>query len=231
MPVVYRTKYKKNCLTCRASKNDAKLRQRIKHATYDRDVGDETLADIAIDLHISKIAVYNHAKKHIKDVEVSNDQRAVRVAKKVADIKTAAMKKIELSIDHEDIVGEPESVMALKEYITQGHALVKEGKLNITAQSFLQAVGKDIDYESKKKDREVDIIKTMYRFASGEKKEADAKATTNTTGDVNSGQDGPGDIHNEDAGDAVAQWAAQLSPKYPKAEDPNQLADLQQPLG
>lgn len=231
MPVAYQTKYKKNCLTCRAARKDPKLRQRIKHATYDRDVGDETLIDIAAELHITKMAVYNHSRKHLKEIETSMDHSAVRVAKKTADIKAAAMKRIELSIDHEEFVGEPLSVVALKEYIAQGHQLVKEGKLNITAQSFLQAVGKDIDYESKKKDREVDIIKTMYRFASGEKKEKDAEPTSVIAGDLNSGPDGPSSIHPEDAGDAVTQWAAHLSPKYPEQEDPHQLADVLEPLG
>lgn len=239
----YISKYRKNCITCMRTKHDVKLRARIVHATYRRDVGDETLQDISKEMGISFQALYNHSRKHLKEREASLDHQAVRITKKVADIKAAAQKRAELSVDHENISAEPESVIALKEYIAQGHDLVKQGKLNITAQSFLQAVGKDIDYEAKKKDREVDIIKTMMRFASGEtsetkkeiKNENDTRKGSSVaaiaSGDADTGQDGPSDIHNEDAGDAVAQWAAELSGKYSKAEDPNQPADVQQPLG
>lgn len=239
----YMPKYRKNCITCRAAKKDAKLRDRIYRATYHKEVGDESLRDIALEVPVSAVAMYNHARKHLADREPRPETKQLKIEKKTAEIKAAVHKKHELSIDHEEISSDLESVEALKEYIRQGYSMVKEGKINITPQSFLQAIRIDIDYESKKQDRQVDIIKTMMRFASGESKETNVKpkpvagetegAETPPvfTGSPDPGTGQPGDIHPEDARNALTQWANQVPQTDAEKKDPYQLADVLQPLG
>lgn len=237
------SRYKPNCAACQLTRGKTKLRQRVSKAAFRREPGDETLQDIAKELHISSAGMYNHAKKHLSIRDDTPDVREVRVAKKVNDIKAAAQKKVELAIDHDDVLPEDESIAALKEYILQGHAMIREGKLPITAQSFLQAVRIDVDYKSKQKDRQVDIIKTMYRFASGQTKEANANpnsaqgatsgqpAAIEPTGSADSRQDESGAVHHEDAGDATARWATRVSEQDTIPQDPHQLADLLEPMG
>lgn len=237
------SRYKPNCAACQLTRGKTKLRGRVSKAAFRREPGDETLQDIAKELHISSAGMYNHAKKHLSIRDDTPDVREVRVAKKVNDIKVAAQKKVELAIDHDDVLPEEESIAALKDYIRQGHAMIKEGKLNITPQSFLTAVRIDVDYKSKQKDRQVDIIKTMYRFASGQTKEANANSDSaqgtdsgqpiaiEPTGSTDTGPNGPGTVHNEDAGDATARWATRVSEQDTIPQDPHQLADLLEPMG
>lgn len=236
------------------AKKDPKLRNRIRNAKFRREIGDETLKDIAIEIGLPFAGVYNHAKKHITDRGIAPETKEIRIVKKSEEIKASVARKHELAIDHDSIIVEDESVEALKEYIRQGYAMVKEGKINITAQSFLQAVRIDIDRVAKTKDRQVDIIKTMYRFASGASTETN-KGTYGTnpstdqvpggsesqsqgnqiaaiaSGSVDSGTEGPSDIHNEDARDAITRWAAGVSGQNPEVENAHQLADVLEPLG
>lgn len=230
----YMPKFRPNCHGCILSKNNPKLRIRIYNAQYRREPGDETLRDIANEIGLASPAgLYNHAKRHLAERDPKPETRAVRIAKKTEDIKAAAQKKVELSIDHDEILPEDESISALREYITQGHVKIKAGELNITPQSFLQAVRIDVDYRSKQKDRQVDIIKTMYRFASGQKKEVHERSdvTDRPSGDTDTGERFTGSLHNEDARDAVARWASGVPKKNPEPEDPHQLADVLESLG
>lgn len=232
--------YKRNCRGCQVSRGNQALRNRIYNAQFKREQGDETLADIAKEVGISQPALYNHAKVHLATRDRDDTRKALILAKKTVDLKAAVAKKLEVSVDHEEVLAEGEAATALNEYVAQGHVMVKEGKIKITAQSFLQAVRISLDYESKKKDREVDIIKTMYRFSSGAKKGTDERKDTGGEGrtpaagvaaNTDRRPDGPGGLHNEDAGNAVTQWAAGLSPKYTKEEEPDKLTDVLQPLG
>ena len=234
-------RYSARCTSCKASKRSAKLRDRIYHAKFLREPGDESLPDIAREIHVSAVAIHRHARLHVATRQLSDETVAIRVAKKTEDFKAAAAKKVELAIDHDVVADGLDSIQTLKEYIAQGHDLVRKGKISINAQSLLQAIRLDVDYESKKKDREVDIIKTMYRFASGQTKdvreqpkperEKRSVATNKLAASADSGQDGSSDLHNEDAGDAIAYWAAKVPKGDTETKDPYQLTDLLEPVG
>lgn len=172
-------KYKSNCKACQLSKRDPKARARIRQATFRREDGDETLADIAKEFNISQGPMYNHAKKHIHDTEpIMGARKELRVAKQTLEFKAKVQKEAELVLEA-DVVDEfesrPAEIVALDDYIAQGATMIKEGKLNMTPRSFLGAVKIKTDWAAKQQNNKLELMRTIAAFASGAKKKIDVK--------------------------------------------------------
>lgn len=223
-------KYKSNCKACQLSKRDAKARARIRYAAFRREEGDETLAQIALEYGISQGPMYNHAKKHITDAE-SNTARTkqVIVARKTAEFKAKAQKELELKVDSDDfeeLEGRPAEIIALDDYIAQGAAEIKEGKLKLTANSFLAAVKIKTDWASKQQNNKIELLKTISAFRSGSKKQiesikegeiVDGATTRGLTEGDNRGEDEAGSIYREAFGYAAPRGTEELPTRDNKA--------------
>jgi hypothetical protein len=197
-------------------------------AYFRHEQGDETIAQISKELGMHYTSLYNHMQKHVSVRERDGVRKVAIMDKKREDIKAQVQKKHELAIDHKDVKDDVLGAAIMEDYLAQAGTLVREGKIPITAQSFLTAVRISLDYESKKKDRQLDVVKTMYRYAAGKVNDG---ATPTTDSRPGAGPDESGDIHNPTAGDAATRWAKAVSEKHAAPEDADKLINLQQPVG
>lgn len=214
-------RYKPNCATCQIAKTDISLRKRIRYAAYKREQGDETLQDIAAQIDVSYQGVYNHVKKHMEDVSDRYiDRSRVQAAKKVAEVQAKAHQELELQLSRpviDEIDARPEEVIALDEYIAQGHNAIKQKSLRITPQSFLAAVKIKTDWQSKQQNNKIELMRTMMAFASGgdkpKKKEVidGSGDTLPVTEGLVGGEEQSRDIYRSIVGNAAAQGAEDLS--------------------
>jgi hypothetical protein len=224
-------KYRANCTVCIAAKKDPALRKRIKFAAFKREPGDETLLDLGREFKLTTASMYNHAKKHISDdSEVIARRHDVITANKVVKLKAQVQEDLELQLDLDtvdDIDSDPGQIAALKEYITQGHDLIKKGKLNITAQSFLVAVRTLNEYEAKKTNNKIEFLRTISSFRGGAKKAAKQpiegeivhgnRPTDQVTGSAGEGTNESSSLHRRAFGHAPAPRTGELSEQDAKA--------------
>lgn len=227
-------RYKPNCQTCQLAKKDAKARIRIRNATFNRTVGDETLQDISREYGLSNGGIYNHSRKHIvDDTEALQRRQETITAKKVALIKADVQKDLELQLDADtvdDIDSDPLQILGLKEYIAQGNKEIKEGKLKITAQSYLVAVRTLNEYESKKTNNKIEFLRTISSFRSGNPKKpvkppeeieegeiVDGTASP-LTESIDRGEEQAGSVHRRAFGNAFAPRTNSLSRQNQKTE-------------
>lgn len=213
--------YKKNCSVCQVSRNNPRLRVRIRYAAFKRVNGDETLADIAKEYSLNLAPMYNHAKKHITDnSDVQQARREVMTAKKVEIVRSEAQKELELSLDSDTVDGlesRPAEVMSLDDYLAQAADLIKKGELKITASTYLAAVKIRTEWASKQQGNKLEFLKTMAAFASGVKGKPNG-TTGGTTESPDSGKDESSDIHRETSGDATPPWATRIPETHPVTE-------------
>lgn len=219
-------RYKPNCKTCQLSKGpqNVKIRQRILKAKFRREPGDETMSQIAAELGINWATFSNHCAKHISERSV--DSVTVNTAKKIQKVKVKQMKEMEIAFDHTDVVGEMDFERAAREIVALGIERLERGDITVTTTQLLQAIKIKSDYESKKRGQNTEIIKTMYRYASGQagdkdktKEESSQEAqneepdgpTTRPTESPDPGEDRPSYIHKQVAWDALARRAEALS--------------------
>lgn len=214
-------KYKRNCRTCQLSKGNAKLRERIVHAKFRHEAGDETLTQIAGDLGISGAALQNHARKHItEETAFTLERKKVRGIEKV---KVRAMKEMEVAFDHSDVVAELDFERGLREVVAEGITRLEKGEITVSTTQLLQAIKIKADYEGKKRGQDTELIKTMYKMATNKDKNGNTNGHTDTgdtaegerstpaAGEVDTGRAGrPDDLHYEAPWDALARGATSL---------------------
>lgn len=214
------TLFKPNCKVCQLSRRDAPFRARLYHATFKREEGDETLNAIIEEYmgRLSAPSVYNHTKRHMVVRSIRTDlNKQVRVIKKTAEIKATALKELEVSIDPDmvsDIEARPEQIIALDEYIAQGAAVIKEGALKITAQSFLAAVKIKNEWQMKQTGNKIELIKTIQAFRSGGKKqtkESDDRTASETTEGLDPGEEQTRDLYYAITRNAATSGAGEIS--------------------
>lgn len=204
-------RYKPNCKACQLSKKDPRLRQRIYQAAYRREDGDETLYQIADREGFNRAALYNHVKKHTTEVQKSLE---VQTAKKVAEVKANVDNKLVDHFEGKEPITPQLHNDVLDEVMAIGLADVKAGRLKVTVSHALAAARQKAENLSKQKNLQLDIMKTMFAFASGEKKKIekgkDEQPTELPAGDPNQGADGPDSLYHQIIGNAVAQGAEEL---------------------
>lgn len=205
--------YKRNCISCQKSRGNPKLRARIYHAQFLRENGDETLAQIALDIGVAEPSMRNHAKKHVNLRSVASEE--VRVVKNIEKVKAKIQKDTELSFDHDLVIPKQDFEMVVDGVLLEGFDQLKKQGKQISISQLLAAAKIKADYTSKKRGQDTEIIKTMYRMASGGQGDSSGQQTgsssTGTASQVDSGRpERPGDIHKQTPWDALTPGADTL---------------------
>lgn len=163
-------KYKINCSVCQRSKGNPKLRARIYAAYYKQDEGDERLAHIAREQGMNLQPLYNHCKKHISP---NPEITPIRVEGHIEKLKAQIAKETELAIDHDAALPKEDYERALTDVIAEGMAELRKGGKTVTVSQLIAAAKIKGDFQAKKRGQDVEIIKTMYKFSSGDKVKTD----------------------------------------------------------
>lgn len=197
------------------SKADFKFRRRVYEAHFRRNNGDETLGDIALEYGLNKQSIYNHARKHIKENLPSGE---IKTQNKINRFKAGLENKLAEVLDTTDNPSEAgldPHEQALNEIIALGAEELKAGRLKLNTSQFLGAIKIKADIKNKSKDRQAELVKTMYKFASGEKNKVDRKVIDGTptipAGNTYTGEKQPGDIYKQVSGDAPPFWPETVS--------------------
>lgn len=211
-------RYKINCRGCQESKKNPNFRKRVYTAAFKREDGDETLKQIAEEFGHSYPSLYNHVKKHLTESRYNADEaKAVRTAKKVATIQAKVNKDMEVGFERGEMTVTDEYELSLNGYLSQGKAILDSGNMKITEKGFLTAIKIKSDIQAKKRGQDIEIMKAVYSFSSGNQaaiKEKAEKAKEqidgrdiSTSGDAegaNSGQGRPDSVYRALAGDATS---------------------------
>lgn len=161
-------KSKAKCKSCQAVHNNPKLRERYYRAWFEREAGDgsETLEMIGQELGISNNAIYRHAHNHMR-MRVKKIQATEQKDQEVATLKAQAMKELEVSFDHGVVIPKEEYEMAVDAVISDGIAQMKVGSKDITINQLLAAAKLKGEWKLKKRGQDTELIKMMFRSASG----------------------------------------------------------------
>lgn len=201
-------KYNKLCGICSLSKNDPKFRKRVLHATFRREGGEESLVDIAKEFNIKQSSLYSHTKKHIRD---TTDQEKRRLASlmmsKRESIRAKSNHDLQVAVYKDDVMPIEQFEEGLDEYILQGKDLLDKGQIKITGKDFLTAIKIKSEIHAKKRGQDIEIMKAVYSFASGEKEHA-KKETDGTPPELSASTSGgeteSDNIYRTALGDATA---------------------------
>ena len=153
------------------SRGNPKLRGRIQVAWFKKDEADESVTAIAEELGIGTRGMYNHVKKHIS---LTADRRPTVVANNIEKLKAKIAKETELAFDHDSAIPQEDYERALTDVIAEGMAELRRGGKSVTISQLLTAAKIKGDFQTRKRGQDVELIKSMYRFSSGAKKEIDA---------------------------------------------------------
>jgi len=171
-------KYKVNCKTCRLSRENPKIRQRIYYAYFKRDEQEETIKDIAREVGIDDAAIYRHCKNHITIAPIKNP---VQVEKHIQELKAKIAKETELALDHDSVVPKEDYERVLDGVLAEGLAQMKTNGKTITISQLLTAAKIKGDFQAKKRGQDIEVIKSMYRFSSGNKNGTTPRTATSTS--------------------------------------------------
>jgi hypothetical protein len=118
------------------------------------------------ELEISNNAIYRHAHNHMKR-KVDKLEVVTKVREESASIQAQAMKALEVSFDHGIIIPKDDYEQAVDDVIADGLAQMKVGNKEITVNQLLAAAKLKGEWKLKKRGQDTEIIKMMYRGASG----------------------------------------------------------------
>jgi gamma-glutamyl:cysteine ligase YbdK (ATP-grasp superfamily) len=90
-----------------------------------------------------------------------------QVQSKAEDLKAEAMKALEVSFDHGIVIPKDDYEQAVDDVIAEGMAQMKVGAKDITINQILAAAKLKGEWKLKKRGQDTEIIKMMYRGASG----------------------------------------------------------------
>lgn len=210
-------RYKVNCSVCKASRGNPKLRARIYAAYYRQDEGDERVGHIAKELGFTLASIYNHCKKHVSPNPITTP---TIVTGHIERLKAKIAKDTELALDHDLINPKQDFEMAVDAVIAEGIAQLKEKGKIITVNQLLAASKIKSDYESKKRGQNTELIKTMYRYASGRNKGTNG-ITPRPPRSPQPGPDGPDNLHQQTLRDALTRGPEALLTTNPQETNPN----------
>jgi hypothetical protein len=157
---------KGKCKSCVACRNNPRLRLRYYNAWFNREPGAETLEMIGQELSISNNAIYRHAHNHMRR-KVSKVQAPDQVTEVQSQLKAQAMKELEISFDHDLIVPKEDYENVIDAVLVDGLAQLKTQGKQITVNQLIAAAKIKGDWKAKKRGQDTEIIKMMYRGASG----------------------------------------------------------------
>lgn len=169
--------YRKNCKACQVSKNNSRLRDRIYASKTFNPDGIEFITEIADDVGVSRWSMSNHCKKHVT-ISVAK-KRKIAEAIKLHQAKTHLAAKVMGEEEARKIIEQEAEIMGKPfraevpgyvdlwdAFIALGENRLKNGTIQITAAHILKAAADKADWESKQKDRQLDIVKSIASFAA-----------------------------------------------------------------
>lgn len=203
IPARYLAKTSKKCKTCLYGRNNPKFRDRVYKAWFERQPGEETLEQIGKEFGISNQAIYRHAHNHMKK-RMPKLTDAERYRQNAQIVKAEAMRDLEVSFDHSQVVPVEAYEQAVDDVITEGIAQLRVKKKDVTINQLLAAAKIKGDWALKKRGQNTELIKTMFRSANGLTKEPG-----NVAG---AGSDWPGNICRETSGDESPPRPEEIPP-------------------
>jgi len=147
-------------------------------STYFNPKGQESLPEVRIRFGepFTLITLYKHTQHHMKPnvarwlkhnglTEKKNWQEALEKTKL---INTDKLVELQNTID---VVEEYKSTLApheesLDNFIKKGSDMIKDGTMNITAQTYIQAIKAKADIEKSNKDRRFNALREMFSGAA-----------------------------------------------------------------
>ena len=156
---------KGNCKSCAATK-DPVVAERFYKAWFEREPDGETLKDIGRELDISQQAIYRHANLHMQK-RVNKQAEMVIKDEAARKLKLEAMKELELSFDHDRAVPKQDYERVIDQILLDGLAQIKTESTKFTVNQLIAAAKIKGDWQAKKRGQDAEIIKMMYRSASG----------------------------------------------------------------
>lgn len=213
-------KFTIQCGVCRAIKAHVALGDRIKYCSYFYEASNDSLQDIADDYPFNIVALRNHVRKHQtgKKIRLSDIEKAAAKRRHAKEVQVQA--EIEARSTGVDLVKESQSEKVWEAILDIGEDRIRAGEMKVTTEHILRAAKDKADYDSKKNNYDLEVAKTMYAFASGERTKADGD--TNTKGSADSDnrvEDGPGGVHDETTGDEAPRWPSALSAGNSASQD------------
>lgn len=227
-------KPKVNCTVCQAIGLDPLLKDRIYGSKYYAG-GKESLSSIvkAYSPTFSLDALSNHCKKHqlgdthvTKSVKLANLRASMNTESKVVDQLASSGRITDIPKDNYEQLWDT--------IITLGAERILKGEIKVNGAMVLKAARDKSDYQSHRKDNQLEVAKMMYNFASGEqtdleeiKEMREANATTVVlTESRDGGTDQPDGVHRTVAGDEAASGAAEVSGRDAAPQNAYQFADV-----
>lgn len=206
-------KLNKLCKVCDEVKENTSLLNRIYNSKYYLKSSKESLTHIQEEYAdvFSYRSLLNHVKKHQFMSE--------------GDFKDRHLRKIAKDAEKKILKRQIESKEVWDEVINQGMEKLQSGELTMRTGDLLKAAKDKSDHEMKVKDQQLAMAEMMWFFASGENNESrsydrrivEGKAVTDfdpaeeSTGNISQGENGPSDIHNPIAWDALTSGSDKVS--------------------
>lgn len=152
--------YWPNCSVCQFLKKNKDIRDRIMQSTYFNPLGNESLLTIFHEVGdpFPPTSIYTHIQRH--------QTRDIIKAEKRLTKATTNRPVISFVDDNNNLVGPPQHVLGLDEFIREGREKLATGELGITSSTYLQAIKVKADIEKSTKDRRADLFKTMFKGAA-----------------------------------------------------------------
>lgn len=198
-------KLNKLCKVCDEVKENTSLLNRIYNSKFYLKSSKESLLQIQEEYAdvFSYRSLLNHVKKHQFMSE--------------GDFKDRHLRKIAKDAEKKILKRQIESKEVWDEVINQGMEKLQSGELTMRTADLLKAAKDKSDHEMKVKDQQLAMAEMMWFFASGENNESrsydrrivEGKTVTDfdpsevSTGDTDSRQDGPSNLHNAVTWDAL----------------------------
>lgn len=203
------SKYKTNCKICRLCRTDPILRKRLYQSYYEKDIGDESPSTVARDMGLAPSSVLNHLKKHTK---LNPVKAPALVATHIAKVQAQINKEAELAIDHDEVISKQDYERVVDSVLAEGLDQMKKQGKQISISQLLAAAKIKADYSMKRRGQDAELIKTMYRLATGNKEPNGTEGNiTEADGGVDiGGQERPSDIHKQTPGYALARGSEAL---------------------
>lgn len=202
-----------NCKTCQKTKGkeNRHLRARLQRAYLARDtVGDEAFLSICtVDLHLAPDRVIHHMVNHVHLTDMLMRRRKADLTA-IERVRGELSKELELSFDHDQVIPETDFERGLSITIARGIDRMEKGEITVSTTQLLQAAKIKGDLVSKKRGQDAEIIKTMYRMASGyDGKRPNLNPVTGESRVLDhEGTDRPSAVHKQSARDALTQRSA-----------------------
>lgn len=206
-------KLNKLCKVCDEVKENTSLLNRIYNSKYYIKSSKESLLQIQEEYAdvFSYRSLLNHVKKHQFMSE--------------GDFKDRHLRKIAKDAEKKILKRQIESKEVWDEVINQGMEKLQSGELTMRTADLLKAAKDKSDHEMKVKDQQLAMAEMMWFFASGENNESrsydrrivegktvtDFDPTEVSTGDTDSGENGPSSLHNATSWDALTSGADTVS--------------------